>query len=171
MRCISQNQMDRQGSRKSKRSKLYPFPWPQSITQCHGLIWWEIPHPFPQEESCAWVSPQTSHTGTLGEYGTGEGSKKERLEATSLFLTPGYISGPTLGRPGPSGHQRMRTLEMSGAPAPAGQAAQALTERRRWGEIGVALPFLSFLDSPYKTIDPPRPNHFLFKLSSHLELP
>lgn len=75
--------------------------------------------------------PQTSHTGTLGEYGTGEGSKKERLEATSLFLTPGYISGPTLGCPGPSGQQRMRTLEMSEAPTPAGQAAQALTERGR----------------------------------------
>lgn len=127
--------MDRQGSRKSKRSKLCPFSWPQGTSKCHGLLCRKSPIPCHWEKSCGWVSAQTSHPGTLDEQGHGEGSKKERLTATSLFLTYGYISGPTLGHPGLSSHQRMRTPEMCRTTTPVGQAAQALSEKGRWGEI------------------------------------
>ena len=65
---------------------------------------------FHQRESSAWVSSKTSHKGTLGVQGAGEGSQKERLEGISLFLTSGYISGSTVTGPGclwPSGNENL----------------------------------------------------------------
>lgn len=117
-----------------KEANFAHFHDPRAHQSVMGSCGRKSPIPCHWEKSCGWVSAQTSHPGTLGEQGHGEGSK-ERLTATSLFLTYGYISGPTLGHPGLSSHQRMRTPEMCRTTTPVGQAAQALSEKGRWGEI------------------------------------